>query len=659
MSTIQYRADIDGLRAIAVLAVVLFHLSPSLLSGGFVGVDIFFVISGYLITSILRKDISNHEFSLLKFWERRVRRIVPALFVVVFTSLLAGWFLFLPHDYERLSRQALSVAVFASNILFYMQSGYFDTGNETKPLLHTWSLSVEEQFYLFFPLGLFLVTKFVPGYLKSILCAAFIFSLSLSIYGVHTFSTATFYLLPTRMWELLLGALITFFPAKRTLSKCYSEAGSVLGAGLIFFSIFAYSKETIFPGEAALIPCLGAALLLWSGSTYNPGVCRILGLTPFVFIGKVSYSWYLWHWPVLVFYKYYFSQTYELSDIAVLLLSTFLISVLSWKYIETPFRALQVSRAYVFSVFAVVTLATIAFSVFIQFQRGSPGRFEPSVLAYANAQNDKNPNQELCNRPSLDSLRQDKICATFAQAEIAPRFILWGDSHADAIAPAFYALSRQHHINGYIATYDGCPPILNLEQKGRDSSFYCRQFNEEVLRLIERNQIKKIFLVSAWGNWMFNPRLYAAAGDNDHRHESVPKEMNGDVFSGLDETVRLLVRKGLQVYVMQTIPTAEFDPPRELALDAAFIGRESGHAFIPLTSYIKTRGPIEMLSQLYHENTGVTFLDPMGYLCNDQVCNISKDGRSLYYNGGHLSVFGAEQLRELFHSPLNIKSPIR
>lgn len=659
MSTIQYRADIDGLRAIAVLAVVLFHLSPSFLSGGFVGVDVFFVISGFLITSILQKDISGHEFSLWKFWERRVRRILPALFVVVFTSLLAGWFLFLPHDYERLSRQALSVAIFASNILFYMQSGYFDASNETKPLLHTWSLSVEEQFYLFFPFAFFLLTKFMSGYLKPILGAAFILSLSLSIYGVHAFPTATFYLLPTRMWELLLGALIAIFPAKQVPSRYYSEAGAFLGAGLIFFSIFTYSRETVFPGGAALIPCLGAALLLWSGSRYSPAVCKILGLRPFVFIGKISYSWYLWHWPVLVFYKYYHSQTYELSDMAVLLLSTFLISVLSWKYVETPFRSLQVSRAYVFAVFAAVTLTTIAFSLFIQFQGGSPGRFEQSVLVYANAENDKNPNQELCNRPSLDSLRQDKICTTLAQADTAPRFILWGDSHADAIAPAFYALSRQYHINGYIATYDGCPPILNLEQKGRDSGFYCKQFNEEVLRLIERNQIKKIFMVSAWGNWMFNPRLYSATGGNAHRHEGFPKEINRDVFSGLDETVGLLARKGVQVYVMQTIPTAEFDPPRELALDAAFAGRESGHAFIPLTSYIKTRGPIEILSQSYHDSPRVTFLDPARYLCNDQVCNISQDGRSLYYNGGHLSVFGAEQLRELFHSPLSIKNPPR
>lgn len=656
MGTIQYRADIDGLRAIAVLAVVLFHLSPSFLSGGFVGVDIFFVISGYLITSILQRDIVDRKFSLLKFWERRIRRILPALFAVVFTCLLAGWVLFLPNDYERLARQSLSVAIFASNILFYMQSGYFDAGNDTKPLLHTWSLSVEEQFYLFFPLALFLIAKFIPSHLKAIFIAVFILSLSSSIYGSYTYPTATFYLLPTRMWELLLGALIAFFPARGFLSKKCAEVGATAGGCLILFSVWAYSKETPFPGWAAIVPCLGAALLIWFGGAHNPVVSRILSLKPFVFVGKISYSWYLWHWPAVVFYKYYYPQAYGFPDIAILLLSTFFISVFSWRYIETPFRYYQASRLRIFSIFAVTTFATITMSLLLHFQEGYPARFSPSVLVYAHAENDKNPYQELCNRPSLDRVRQDKICTTSTDTDTAPSFILWGDSHADAIAPVFYALSKQHDIQGYVVTYDGCPPILDMEQEGRDSDFYCKLFNDEVLRFIQRNRIKNVFLVSAWGNWMFNPRLYPSTGHDDYLYAPLPQEINKDVLSGLDRTLKLLAREGLHVFVMQTIPTAEFSPPQELALDEAFPGRGGTHAFIPLDSYGNACEPIEILSRSYHESPSITFLDPGRYLCNDDGCSLSRNGRSLYYNGGHLSVYGAEQLGDLFRVPLNIKN---
>lgn len=336
--SLQYRADIDGLRAVAVLAVVLFHLGVPLISGGFIGVDIFFVLSGFLITSILKNDISNNQFSLLKFWERRIRRIAPALFFVVIFCLLAGWYLLLPDDFKRLSQQVFSVSTFSSNILFYLQSGYFDADNETKPLLHTWSLSVEEQFYFIFPLALYGFKKFFSSSTLKILVSLFLISLVTSIYGVYTYPSATFYLLPTRMWELLLGAIISFCPPRPTLSHKHMELCSFLALILIGISIFVFNKDTPIPGWAALIPCLSVGLLIWIGSTYRSLISKFLSLKPLVFAGKISYSWYLWHWPIIVFYKYAYGLNLSPFEMIIIFVLTLILSILSWRFVETPFR---------------------------------------------------------------------------------------------------------------------------------------------------------------------------------------------------------------------------------------------------------------------------------------------------------------------------------
>lgn len=648
MSNMRYRADIDGLRSVAVLPVILFHAGLSVFSGGFVGVDVFFVISGFLITSILYKDIQSNKFSLVNFWERRVRRIVPALFVVVVSCLVAGWFLLLPKDYERLAQQAFAQTIFSSNILFFLQSGYFDTANETKPLLHTWSLAVEEQFYFFFPLTLFLIWKYAFSYLKHILTGIFLLSLVLSIYGVENHPAGAFYLLPTRAWELLIGALIVFLRPCPKLRGASLELLSFSGLSSILIAAFFYDKQTAFPGLAALLPCLGAAILIWSGQESRTFTSRLLALKPLVFIGKISYSWYLWHWPVIVFYKYYLSRDFTDTDILIVVSGSFILSVLSWKFIEAPFRGQSVSRRAVFSLASFVLLSVLAAALYTYQQKGYEGRFSPEVLAYAAAEQDKNPQQATCNRPSLEKIKSGQVCTTNEESGINPSFILWGDSHADAIAPAFYSLSRAYDLNGYVLTYDGCPPILAIRQHGRDASFYCTDFNNAVLSLIRSKKIKNVFLVSAWGNWLYNSKLYAESDTSPVSLDiAFPEGSNSIALGALDHTISNLLDSGASVTLLHSVPTAPFDPPRELAMQTAFHTKDPPSVSIPLPLYNQKRKSLDVLADKYRNHLHVRFMDPKDFLCDAESCRVSFDGKSLYYNGGHISAYGAHYLEQM------------
>ena len=260
-----YRPEIDGLRALAILPVVLFHLHVAGFAGGYVGVDVFFVISGYLITSLIQQELDRGEFSFVRFWERRARRILPALTVVVLFSLAAGWFILTPTDLDNLGASAFAQSLFGSNVLFWLQAGYFEPGAGSKPLLHSWSLAVEEQFYLCFPFMLVLLGMVGRISRVRLIAGFLLLSLVLSVYGVADHPTAAFYLLPTRAWELLLGAVLALAPglASRVSSADrWNEILSWLGLAAIAVAVFGYHAETPFPGLAALLPCLGTAAII-------------------------------------------------------------------------------------------------------------------------------------------------------------------------------------------------------------------------------------------------------------------------------------------------------------------------------------------------------------------------------------------------------------
>lgn len=295
MTALAYRRDIDGLRAIAVLAVVLFHFGVPGVTGGFVGVDVFFVISGFLITSIIWREREAGRFSFVDFWARRARRILPALLVMMFTSLVAGWFLMAPKDYSELGRSIHNQVVFISNLFFMRQDGYFDTASDMKPMLHTWSLSVEEQFYIAFPLLLALLSSWLKQW-RSALFVLLLVSFAASVWAVANEPDKAFFLLPMRAWELLAGSMLAVMPVRAgRASPLLAQAVSLFSLGLILVAVLGYDANTAFPGAAALLPVLGVVGLIWANGQHPTWVGRLLGSRVLVGIGLISYSWYLWH----------------------------------------------------------------------------------------------------------------------------------------------------------------------------------------------------------------------------------------------------------------------------------------------------------------------------------------------------------------------------
>ncbi len=467
----KHRPYIDGLRAVAVLPVLLFHadigfgggIIPSIgFRGGYVGVDIFFVISGYLITGLILKDLDAGQFSIVNFWERRVRRILPALAVVVFSCIIAGGFLFFPDDYQELGHSAYAQAMLLSNAYFWWNSGYFAAASDVKPLLHTWSLAVEEQFYLVFPFLLMVIYRYSrKSLLRTILFTGAV-SFILSVYGTYKYPSATFYFLPTRAWELLLGAILAALPARRAPARWSMEILSWGGFFCIFYAVLFYKSDTRFPGMAALPPCLGAALIIWANNGVLTSFGQLLATRPVVFVGLISYSLYLWHWPLLVFYKYRVLEpsTISRNQRLCLLLLSFILAVLSWKFIETPFRKRKVftNRAQIFTFAGVTTIMLISTGLAIQLLQGLPSRIPLEVQRYAAAGQDRV--LALHRNLSLkDVLNEDFIELGSGDKKQPIRVLVWGDSHARAVLPVLDALCKEHSIRGLGATHVATAPI--------------------------------------------------------------------------------------------------------------------------------------------------------------------------------------------------------
>ena len=461
-----YRPDIDGLRAVAVLGVVFFHAALKF-PGGYVGVDVFFVISGFLITSLLIKELRQETFSLLNFWERRARRILPALAVVVTAIIAAGWVFLMPADYKDLGKQVISLVGFSSNFRFWNETGYFAAAAETKPMLHTWSLSLEEQFYLFIPLllmGLFRVRK--SHWIVATLLLIALISFGLSVYGSYHAPAATFFLLPARAWELATGSLLAFAPAipearLRTLLAW-------LGLSAILVPFFFYAPGIRFPGLTALPPVAGAALLIWSGFQLPytnfelPLPNRLLASRSLVWIGLISYSLYLWHWPLFAFYKYVNICTNKLVKDTwwpirlSLVAASVALAWLSQRFVERPFRTRTLihSRKHLFALSGIVVAALVLVSLLLLRTNGATNRLSPKARQIAAGSMNYAFRIGLTAKDIPDHLTQ------FGDPKTPPKVLVWGDSHAMAIIPAVDLAYKKAGIAARGATAHSTPPVL-------------------------------------------------------------------------------------------------------------------------------------------------------------------------------------------------------
>lgn len=495
-STLAYRPDVDGLRALAVLLVILFHAGLSF-TGGFVGVDVFFVISGFLITGLISKEQAAGKFSMGRFWMRRIRRIAPAALFVTLCSLTAGYFLLLPGDYVELSKSAVAQQFLASNVFFWRSTGYFEDPANTKPLLHTWSLAIEEQFYLAYPFALYFLHRRKFKRTASILTTIAAASLALSIWGVYNYPGATFFLLPTRGWELLLGALTYFASLRRIESRALSEAIAAGGLILILGPAVLLTEASRFPGLNAIPPCLGAALLILSGANSRTTISELLSLKPLVATGLISYSLYLWHWPIMAFCRYWQTSAEFSASLPVILPAIAVAAIATWYFVEQPcrtkFRTIQL-RSVVTS-YAAIACGLTAFGFLTAYSQGFPSRLPPDVLYFSEA-----PTKYIfAAEVTLEQVKSGSIPSVGERNQPATAFV-WGDSHAKAILPCIEKLAVELNTRVDYSVHSSTAPLL--EFNGNRSIYSLREKSPEhaeaVYQHIRDQQIKTIILAADW-----------------------------------------------------------------------------------------------------------------------------------------------------------------
>jgi peptidoglycan/LPS O-acetylase OafA/YrhL len=459
----EHRREIDGLRTVAVFAVMMFHAGLAAFSGGFVGVDVFFVISGFLITTIILSEIGQGTFSVARFYERRARRILPALFLVLCCCVPAAWFLLLPGDMKSFSQSLAAVSVFGSNILFWRTTGYFETATELKPLLHTWSLAIEEQYYVFFPILLVLLSRKGRRLTLVVLLGLFFVSLFLAQWGAKAAPVMSFYTLPTRGWELLLGGLVAFYMAsgnRYVLGRRMRELGGGVGLALILYGMLAYGKQTPFPGVYALVPTLGTALILVcaAGDTL---VGRVLGTRLLVGGGLISYSAYLWHQPLFAFARHYRSRRPEQAVFAGLIVLSFALAYLSWKFVETPFRDKnRFSRKQIFRMGALGTLLIGAMGLAGMGMKGIPARFIDLASILPTRSDDlQRVDQCFLLNAMADALDVEKC----TQKTEGKKFnvLLLGDSHAASLYPGLRAFLDRNDVQLSMMAASYCLPLVD------------------------------------------------------------------------------------------------------------------------------------------------------------------------------------------------------
>ncbi|MEL6289688.1 MAG: acyltransferase family protein [Pseudomonadota bacterium] len=683
----KYRRDIDGLRALAVVPVVLFHAHLPFMPGGYVGVDIFFVISGFLITGIIHREISENRFTFADFYERRLRRIIPALLVVLATTLLVGAAIMLPGDFEDTTDTAFAALFSFANFYFWADAGYFSGPAESKPLLHTWSLAVEEQFYLFWPILLMLFVGGLRRWLTPTLIALAVASLALAQWQVSQAPDAAFYLLPSRAWQLAAGGMIAIGTFHRPTSQ--QAAGIAAGIGLLTIaaSILLLTPRTPFPGIAALPPTLGAALIIWAGlppradaPPYPTAVSRLLGTRALVGIGLISYALYLWHWPVFVLAKYVNRDELSVLQYAGLILLAVALAYLTYYYIEQPFRRrtgpFDMRRlGLTLGAGAAVIVAVAGVS---RLTEGLPQRLPAEARAIAAAAASYGIASDTCLNRGLDRIARGDLCvlgkrgnslgttaasgasaaqATASQASASQasssrvperRFLLWGDSHAEALAPGIDFLAREAEATVQYAARDACPPLPGATQFPTARNAKCPAFLDAMRRVVEERNITDVILAARWNlyaggwpAWGIESRQSEQFFLHDAETSSASLQENTRVLTrALRRTVTELTDQRRRVWIIAQVPYAGFRVPAELAL-ARFSPIVSARAGPDPAKHDARAAPVTQIFDDLAQPGRVTILNPSQQLCAKTPCLLADGSTPIYRDDDHLSREGA------------------
>jgi len=658
LHAMSYRPDIDGLRAVAVLTVIAFHAFPEWVSGGFVGVDIFFVISGFLITKLIQGGLNNQNFSISDFYERRVRRLLPSLILVLLACQIFGWFALLSDEYKLLSKHITATALLIPNWVMWSESGYFDYAANTKPLLHLWSLGVEEQFYLFWPLTLCLVFKYKLNAIRISFILLF-GSLLLNLLMVEKFASATFFLPFSRMWELLSGSLLALLTQANFMGfnpirvkfekyKLIRHGLSFVGLLLLSISLFFIDQDTRFPGGWAILPVFGTLLIILAGnkSWFNQSVLssRIL-----VGIGLISYPLYLWHWPLLSFARI-LEQSQPHWQIRIFSIAiAFVLSLLTYYFIERPIRFGQNLRV---KTYALITLLLITASLGLTtyISDGFKSRFSNLLI-------EEQISDLAFNIPTTmdwycrDASNEGPRCLSSGPD---PSTVVIGDSHALTIyAGLIERFKAKGQSLGLYGGSDGCPPLLNvvIQDLGGDTRNCLKKGTQAILRVIKDPAIKEVILTSRgpmyttgkgfgevessqFGSWVLH------FDDEDRQQRN-----NEEVFlRGLSNTLDALLTADKKVTFLHDVPELGFDIRSCFTFRPLVISHNAMDPCAVRKSDFLARTKMHRagVDLILSERPGIKVIDLAQALCDQEWCYGSKNGVLLYIDDDHLSLRGAK-----------------
>lgn len=640
----QYRADIDGLRAIAVLSVLVFHAFPSSLRGGFIGVDIFFVISGYLISTIIFNNLQADSFSFLEFYRRRVRRIFPALSAVLVACFGFGWFALLGDEFQQLGKHIAAGAGFVSNFALWGESGYFDNVSDTKPLLHLWSLGIEEQFYIVWPLLVWFFWRFKRG-MGLLLAAVGVASFLWNVFEIHNDRTAAFYAPYTRFWELLIGSALAYLVTHKVALPAFlmrwpikqlRNVASCLGLLLLVAGLLFITKKQLFPGWWALMPTVGAALLIAAGPLAV--VNRLLLAKPVVvWFGLISFPLYLWHWPLLSFAHIVEGQTPAPMVRLMALGLSVLLAWLTYRFIERPLRfGAHAQRKAAGLILAMLLIGGTGYATYAA--QGFPSR--QNVSMFKNNQNElqRTPAQDAAclsyigqTKPSFDYCR-------FSSRNSKETVAVIGDSHAHVAYPGIAHLAAEQGMNAVLLANSGCPTFLGAAYgKNTTEIKFCERRIHEALDTIKTKQdIQKIFIV-ARGSFYLTGKYFGEAEKEDNPGPLIPAEI---YLSSLQRTIDSLRQTGKDVYVVAENPELLIHPsgciPRPLRLTA--------HSCDVAYDVVRQRQAqyLDILGKL----RGTEVIYTLEAFCEGGVCHALHNGDLLYADFDHLSVKGSFYLAD-------------
>lgn len=611
---LEYRADIDGLRALAILLVLVFHASQGKVGGAFIGVDIFFVISGYLISKIIFSSLEKGRFSYKEFYMRRIRRIFPALILVLVACISFGYFLLLQDEYQSLAKHIVGGAYFAENFLLLSETGYFDKEAVTKPLLHLWSLSIEEQFYVFWPILVAFIWGRRWSFIKFTL-AMFFLSFVINLYFVEHEKAAAFYLPQARFWELMVGGILAYLSLHSQRFMIYGNILSVTGIILILAGLLFLDSDRSFPGYWALLPTVGTALII--SATPESWINKRLSSSGLVFIGKISYPLYLWHWPLISFLHIYKGSELGDVDVSIAVLIVFVLAWSTYRFVEYPLRHGK-GGGYKTVILLLALIAIGCLGMLVYMSGGFPDRKAASteIIYTGDVGHDlyhkyASDNYYLCTPPDIASMAlkwDGYVRCQQSRNDKKPEVVLIGDSHAEHL---FLGLARAIPNNNIVFYIRNSTPFIDNKEFSRIYEY-----------TLKNDSIRTVILTAYWRKRIKGAKNLAEFKDS------------------MLNTVQRLVAAGKQVYLTDDIPHFPFEPNR-CRLKAAMPFFPEGCSVNARTLMNEHKEVLGVLSSVIEKTPGAKLVGTYQFFCDAGQCRMTHNNKLLYRDPHHLNINGS------------------